>query len=106
MATIKELKSKAKKAQIETIPLTPTEIKLITDLNTSKQIVVNEFASSGQLEAGLDIRKRKNNTVFEKNLESERQLSKTLTLFFSIIFLANVCASTRGSGSPGPLDKK
>jgi len=79
MATIKELKSKAKKAQIETIPLTPTEIKLITDLNTSKQIVVNEFASIGQLEAGLDIRKRKNNTVFEKNLESERQLSKTLT---------------------------
>ena len=79
MATIKELKSKAKKPQIETIPLTPKEIKLITDLNTSKQIVVNEFASIGQLEASLDIRKRKNNTVFESNLESERQLSKTLT---------------------------
>jgi hypothetical protein len=79
MATIKELKSKAKKPQIETIPLTPTEIKLITDLNTSKQIVVNEFASIGQLEASLDIRKRKNNTIFESNLESERQLSKTLT---------------------------
>jgi len=79
MATIKELKSKAKKTQTETIPLTPTEIKLITDLNTSKQIVVNEFASIGQLEASLDIRKRNNNTVFEKNLESERQLSKTLT---------------------------
>jgi hypothetical protein len=79
MATIKELKTKAKKTEIETIPLTPTEIKLITDLNYSKQIVVNEFASIGQLEAGLDIRKRKNNTVFEKNLESERQLSKTLT---------------------------
>lgn len=79
MATIKELKSKVKKAQIETIPLTPTEIKLITNLNSSKQIVVNEFASIGQLEASLDIRKRNNNTVFEKNLESERQLSKTLT---------------------------
>ena len=79
MATVKELKSKAKEPKIEAIELTPTEVKLITDLNNSKQIAVNEFASIGQLEASLDIRKRKNVAIFERNLESERQLSRTLT---------------------------
>lgn len=79
MATVKELKSKAKQSQVEVIELTPTEIKLITDLNISKQVAVNEFASTGQLEASLDLRKRNNIVLFEKNLESERQLSRTLT---------------------------
>ena len=79
MATVKELKTKAKKTQVETIQLTPTEVKLITDLNISKQLAVNEFASIGQLEASIDIRKRKNIKLFEKNLESEGQLSRTLT---------------------------
>jgi len=79
MATVKELKTKAKKTQVETIQLTPTEVKLITDLNASKQLAVNEFASIGQLEASIDIRKRKNIKLFEKNLESEGQLSRTLT---------------------------
>ena len=69
MATVKELKSKAKQSQVEVIELTPTEIKLITDLNISKQVAVNEFASTGQLEASLDLRKRNNIVLFENTYD-------------------------------------
>lgn len=79
MATVKDIKKKAQQAKIEGYELTPTEIKLITDLNFNKQRVINEFASIGQLEATVAIKKEDNLKLFKQNSELEIQLSKTLT---------------------------
>ena len=78
MATVKEIRNKNKEKKPLGIQLTTTEVKMITDLNESKQFVVNEFASIGQIEATTQIRKEENFKRFKQNSEVELQLSNTL----------------------------
>ena len=78
MATLKDIKKDAKPSKPEGIKLTATEVKMISDLNESKQFVVNEFASIGQLEATIQLRKEENIKRFKQNSEVEIQLSNNL----------------------------
>jgi hypothetical protein len=78
MATLKDIKKDAKSSTPEGIKLTATEVKMISDLNESKQFVVNEFASIGQLEATVQLRKEENIKRFKQNSEVEIQLSNNL----------------------------
>jgi hypothetical protein len=78
MATLKDIKKGAKQNKPDGIQLTATEVKMIKDLNESKQFVVNEFASIGQLEATTQLRKEENINRFKQNSEVEIQLSNTL----------------------------
>jgi hypothetical protein len=78
MATLKDIKKGTKPSQPEGIKLTATEVKMISDLNESKQFVVNEFASIGQLEATVQLRKEENIKRFKQNSEVEVQLSNNL----------------------------
>lgn len=61
------------------IRLTETEIRLLTDLNRKKELVVREVNFLAQQRLNLDYRQEEAEKLYRSNLELERQLGTQFT---------------------------
>lgn len=93
MATVKDIKNKSKAEREDfintdmleklensnSIKLTETEIRLLTDLNRKKEIVSKEVAFLAQQRLTIDYRQQEAEKLYKDNLELERQLGSQFT---------------------------
>lgn len=93
MATIKDLKNKSKiekenfintdllpkMENNNSIKLSETEIRLLTDLNRKKDLVAREVGFLAQQRLNLDYRQAEAEKLYRDNLELERQLGSQFT---------------------------
>jgi hypothetical protein len=90
MATVKELKEKAKEEQMdvstenlskiqEGIALTEGEMKLLTELSRKKDIVAQEVSYLAQQQLTIDYRQEEAEKLYRDNIELEKQIGDALT---------------------------
>lgn len=93
MATIKDLKSKSKMEKqdfintdslpkienTESVKLSETEIRLVTELNRKKDLVAREVGFLAQQRLNLEYRQAEAEKLYRDNLDLERQLGNQFT---------------------------
>jgi hypothetical protein len=90
MATVKEVKEKAKQESIDIdtstleqkvdgIRLTEGELNLLNELNRKKEIVSNEVSFIAQQQVILDYRLEEAKKLYRDNIELEKQIGESFT---------------------------